>query len=104
MLTSVHIIHILLINLFFIIEKNNSKFANYYSVLTKMNKLQELLKKRNISNNQLCKLIRETDNSFARRTLTRFHHEQDTRLSTIIKICMALNVTPNDIIDYEKYI
>ena len=70
-----------------------------------LTKLQRLLSERKISQKELVKMIndRYDDLPITANTLNRFvtGERPDARLSTVYRICGALNVTPNDILDLD---
>lgn len=70
-------------------------------------KIGKLLKQRKMKQKQLLDIINEqTGIPISKPMLSNIvsGKKKNYQLFTIIRICKALNVTPNDIIDYEKYI
>lgn len=61
--------------------------------------LEELLKEKNVSKNQICKhcnLQRTQLNNYCKNKITRID------LSILARLCEYLNCTPNDILKIEK--
>lgn len=70
-----------------------------------LTKIQLLLQEKGITQKELVEMInqRYEDLPINANTLNRFvtGDRPDVRLSTVYRICGALNVTPNDILDLE---
>lgn len=70
-----------------------------------LTKIQLLLSERGITQKELVEMINERyeDLPINANTLNRFvtGDRPDVRLSTVYRICGALNVTPNDILDLD---
>ena len=70
-----------------------------------LTKLQRLLSERKITQKELVTMINERyeDLPITANTLNRFvtGERPDARLSTVYRICGALNVTPNDVLDLD---
>jgi DNA-binding Xre family transcriptional regulator len=70
-----------------------------------LTKLQMLLSDRKITQKQLVAMINEKCNTLpiTANTLNRLvtGNRPDARVTTVYRICAALNVTPNDVLDFE---
>ena len=70
-----------------------------------MNKLKKYLKEHDVGRNELFNEIKRLypKESLTKAQISRIKNGQVTNYSifTLIRICTALGVTPNDIVDYE---
>jgi DNA-binding Xre family transcriptional regulator len=68
-------------------------------------KLASLMKSRGVTQRELTDQINEVfkDTETSRDTISRYcsGNRPNVHLTTILKICVVLDVTPNDIIEYE---
>lgn len=72
---------------------------------TKVSKLKYLLLERGISQRELVDTINKNSkkNKIGHDTISNIvNGKKDMLVSTLLRICKALNVTPNDIIDYDR--
>lgn len=70
-------------------------------------KLKQLLRKRGISQTGLHNLIKDKCNSYlGQDVISRIVNGKKTNyeIHTLLKICVALDCTPNDIIEKERFI
>lgn len=70
-------------------------------------KLKKLLRKKRISQTELFHLIKERcDTHLGQDVISRIVNGKKTnyQIDTLLKICMALNCTPNNIIDKKDFI
>ena len=72
-----------------------------------MTKIQKILKEKNMSQSDLYDKIKLTCNNYlGRDVISKIVRgkKQNFELFTLLKICVALNVTPNDIIEKDDFI
>lgn len=69
-----------------------------------LTKLQLYLKANNLTQTDLYNLIdAEYDKPVGMDRISKFSSGGDVMMSTILKMCVVLGCTPNDIINYEDY-
>lgn len=72
---------------------------------TKVSKLKYLLLEKGITQTELVDTINKSikKNKLGYDNISKIvNGKKDMYVSTLLKICKALNVTPNDILDYDK--
>ena len=72
-----------------------------------MTKIQKILKDKNMSQTDLYEKIKLNCNTFlGRDVISKIVRgkKQNFEIFTLLKICVALNVTPNDIIEKDDFI
>jgi DNA-binding Xre family transcriptional regulator len=70
-------------------------------------KLKKILIEKNISQTELYERIKSSCNSFLGKDVISkivSGKKQNYELFTLLKICVALNVTPNDLIEKEEFV
>ena len=75
--------------------------------MSKQTKLKILLKKRNMTQSELYNIIKDNCKSYlGKDVISRIVNgkKQNYEIYTLLKICMALNVTPNQIIEKDSFI
>ena len=75
--------------------------------MSKQTKLKILLKKRNMTQSELYNIIKDNCKSYlGKDVISRIVNgkKQNYEIYTLLKICMALNVTPNQIIEKDCFI
>jgi len=73
----------------------------------KPTKLKLILDKRNISQSQLHDKIKSTCNSYLGKDVISMivnGKKKNYEIYTLLKICVALNVTPNELIEKDEFI
>ncbi len=75
--------------------------------MSKQTKLKLLLEKRNMTQSELYNIIKENCKSYlGKDVISRIVNgkKQNYEIYTLLKICMALNVTPNQIIEKDTFV
>ena len=75
--------------------------------MSKQTKLKIILKKRNMTQSELYNIIKDNCKSYlGKDVISRIVNgkKQNYEIYTLLKICMALNVTPNQIIEKDSFI
>ncbi len=70
-------------------------------------KLKKLLLKKNMSQSELYNIIKDNCKTYlGKDVISRIVNgkKQNYEIHTLLKICLALNVTPNEIIEKEQFI
>jgi len=70
-------------------------------------KLKQILEKRKMSQSDLFHIIKDNCNSYlGKDVISRIVNgkKQNYEIFTLLKICMALNVTPNQVIEKDSFI
>ncbi len=70
-------------------------------------KLKQILEKRNMTQSELFYIIKDNCKSYlGKDVISRIVNgkKQNYEIYTLLKICMALNVTPNQIIEKENFV
>jgi DNA-binding Xre family transcriptional regulator len=70
-------------------------------------KLKQILDKKNISQSELYDRIKSTCNSYlGKDVISKIVNgkKQNYEIYTLLKICVALNVTPNEIIEKDDFV
>ena len=74
---------------------------------TNQTKLKQLLEKRNMTQSELYEIIKDNCKSYlGKDVISRIVNgkKQNYEIYTLLKICMALNVTPNQLIEKDNFI
>jgi len=74
--------------------------------MPKQTKLKLLLEKRNMTQSELYNIIKDNCKSYlGKDVISRIVNgkKQNYEIYTLLKICMALNVTPNQIIEKDSF-
>jgi len=75
--------------------------------MPKQTKLKLLLEKRNMTQSELYNIIKDNCKSYlGKDVISRIVNgkKQNYEIYTLLKICMALNVTPNQIIEKDSFV
>jgi len=75
--------------------------------MSRQTKLKQLLVKRNITQSELYEIIKERCKSYlGKDVISRIVNgkKQNYEIYTLLKICMALDITPNQIIEKDDFI
>ena len=75
--------------------------------MSKQTKLKLLLEKRNMTQSELYNIIKDNCKSYlGKDVISRIVNgkKQNYEIYTLLKICMALNVTPNQIIEKDSFV
>tara|TARA_R110002167_G_scaffold33284_2_gene106963 strand:+ start:3297 stop:3539 length:243 start_codon:yes stop_codon:yes gene_type:complete len=75
--------------------------------MSKQTKLKLLLEKRNMTQSELYNTIKDNCKSYlGKDVISRIVNgkKQNYEIYTLLKICMALNVTPNQIIEKDTFV
>tara|TARA_B100001059_G_C17596724_1_gene457435 strand:+ start:328 stop:570 length:243 start_codon:yes stop_codon:yes gene_type:complete len=75
--------------------------------MSKQTKLKLILEKRNMTQSELYNLIQDNCKTYlGKDVISRIVNgkKQNYEIYTLLKICMALNVTPNQIIEKESFL
>lgn len=75
--------------------------------MSKQTKLKLLLEKRNMTQSELYNIIKDNCKSYlGKDVISRIVNgkKQNYEIYTLLKICMALNVTPNQIIEKDTFV
>lgn len=75
--------------------------------MPKQTKLKLLLEKRNMTQSELYNIIKDNCKSYlGKDVISRIVNgkKQNYEIYTLLKICMALNVTPNQIIEKDLFV
>jgi len=75
--------------------------------MSNQTKLKQLLVKRNMTQSELYEIIKENCKSYlGKDVISRIVNgkKQNYEIYTLLKICMALDVTPNQIIEKDDFI